>query len=575
MNKFFLALIRLLKPLWVRLGVNVPQLMAILDVKLKMDDRRPNAYTHMRQQKKKEQKYGSLAVVLISFLMGVFYLFVFTLSSNPLMQLFIWFSVFMVMLSITLISDFTSVLIDVKDNFVILPKPVSDKTVVVSRILHIMVHVSKIVLPLMLPAFIWLAVTQGAAVLWFGVLVFLLSVLCIFLINAVYLLALKLTTPERFKEVLNYVQIIFSVIVFATYYLVPRLTRNLHLDDIDLWAYPLLNLAPSFWFAAAYAAVAQGTFTLPMPLYIVLSLVVPVLSLWLVVKVFAPSFNRKLAMLGGSGGDAPAVKKPQAGLPQAGRMQLYKRLAAWFSRGRQEQLAFELVWLITGRSREFKLKVYPSLAYVLVYFVFFMLSGKHTSAAEAWNKLSSGNAFVILIYSSTFVFITAITNLVYSDKFRAGWVYYAAPVEAPGPLLMGSFKAAFVKFFLPFYVVIAIFSLAVWGFSVVPDLLLGLVNVALVNIIFAFIFLRKLPFATEINVKQGAGGFLKGLMVLIVPGTLGMLHYATTLLRGGKPVFGIYLSANWLVMIFAMLSAAAFYLLQAKYRETSWEVLER
>lgn len=574
MNKFFLAIIGLFKPLWNRLGVNVPQLMAILDVKLKMDDRRPNAYTHMRQSKKKQQKNGSIAVVLVSFLMGVFYLIVFTVSRDPMMQLFLWFSVFMVMLSITLITDFTSVLIDVKDNFVILPKPVNDKTVVVSRILHIMVHVSKIVVPLMLPAFVLLTINHGAVVLWFTALVFLLSVFSIFLINTVYLVALKLTTPDRFKEILNYIQIIFSILVFATYYLAPRLTRNLSLDDIDLWAYPWLNAVPSFWFAAAYTAVAEGIYTLPMLLYTALALTVPVLSLWLVVKIFAPSFNRKLAMLGGSGGEGPAVKKLPVTQAAKQGIPLYKRLAALFARGRQERLSFELVWLITGRSREFKLKVYPSLAYVLVYFVYFFLSGKRSSPAEAWGRLAESNGFILLIYSSTFVFITAISNLVYSDKFRAGWVYYAAPVEAPGQLLMGAFKAAFVKFFLPFYLVIATFALAVWGVKVLPDLLLGLVNVALVNIVFAFIYLRRLPFATEVNIKQGAGSILKGLLVLAVPGFLGMLHFFITLLKGGKPVLGISFNPGWLAMIFALLSAGAFYLLYEKYRETSWAQVE-
>jgi len=139
---------------------------------------------------------------------------------------------------------------------------------------------------------------------------------------------------------------------------------------------------------------------------------------------------------------------------------------------------------------------------------------------------------------------------------------------------MGAFKATFVKFFLPFYLVIAAIALAVWGLQVVPDLLLGLVNVALVNIVFAFIFLRKLPFSAEINIKQGAGSILKGLLVLVVPGILGMLHFLTALLKGGKPVFGIYLNPNWLVLIFALISSAAFYLLYEKYRETPWARLE-
>src|SRR5687768_13729 len=131
MNKFFLSIISLLNPLWNRMGVNVSQLRAILDVKLKMDDRRPNAYTGMRQQQQnKPRKNGSWAIVLVSLLMGFFYLFIFMIGQNLVLQFFLWFSIFMMMMSITLISDFTSVLIDVKDNYVILPRPVNDKTVV-------------------------------------------------------------------------------------------------------------------------------------------------------------------------------------------------------------------------------------------------------------------------------------------------------------------------------------------------------------------------------------------------------------------------------------------------------------
>src|SRR5690606_17637064 len=126
MNRFFLAAVALLNPLWLRLGVNVPQLRAILQAKLIMDDRRPNAYTQMQQKKRKEMKNGSVVMLLVSLLLGLFYLYVFVLSPDHLMQLFMWFTVYMVMMTTTLISDFTSVLIDAKDNYVILPRPVND-----------------------------------------------------------------------------------------------------------------------------------------------------------------------------------------------------------------------------------------------------------------------------------------------------------------------------------------------------------------------------------------------------------------------------------------------------------------
>lgn len=559
MNKFFLAIVSLLNPLWKRAGVNVSQLHAILRAKLIMDDRRPNAYTQMQQKKKKEMKNGSLVMFLVSLLMGLFYLFFFIVSTDLLMQLFMWFSVYMVMMTITLISDFTNVLIDVKDNYVILPRPVNDRTVVVSRLLHIMIHISRIILPLALPAFVLLLVRDGVvAALWFGVLVLLLSVFGIFLVNTIYLIALKLTTPERFKEVVNYVQIIFSVIVFATYYLVPRLLERSQLESVNLRDYPWLNVLPVYWFAGAWEAVVKGVYTLPYLVYLALVWCVPVFSLWLVVRVFAPSFNRKLAMIGGSGGEAA---QPVVTATGKNRPKWYRQLAKRLTSGREEQLSFELVWLMTGRMRDFKLKVYPSLAYVFVFFAYFLLTGKHGSPAQAWRRLPDTNMFIFLIYVSSFVFLTAINNLMYSDRYKAAWVYYAAPLSSPGQLLMGAFKATLVKFFMPFYVVVVVFTLYVWGPRTLPDLVLGFVNVVLINLFFALIFLRKLPFSAEQNVRQSAGTFIKGLLVLVIPGAIGMGHYAVA-------------GELWLVGIFVLLSAAAFYLLYMKYRETAWARLE-
>ncbi|MGX5817401.1 hypothetical protein ACWKWU_04350 [Chitinophaga lutea] len=571
MNKLFLALIALFNPLWRKLGADPAQLAAILQVKLTMDDRRPNAYTQMRQQKSESNRRGSWALVLISGLMGVFYLIVFSLSPDPLMQLFLWFSIFMVMLSVTLISDFTSVLIDVKDNFVILPRPVGDRTIVMARILHIMAHVSKIVVPLSLPAAVYIAFTQGWAVLVFLPLVLFASVLCIFIINAVYLVALQVTSPQRFREILNYIQIIFSILIFAIYYLGPRLARGIDLQGFDLWGYPVAMLAPSFWFAAAYETLAGIAVSGRGVAMTVLAMAMPAASLWAVVRIFAPSFSRKLAMIGG-GSESPreaAVARKQAA---SGRMPLYKRLSRLVAKGPEEQVGFDFVWLMTARVREFKLKVYPSIAYVVVYFVYSVFFRRGTDdIAERWAELPQSQMFYLLIYSSPFVFITAIGHLVYSDKYKAGWVYFAAPVETPGTLLMGAFKAAYAKFFIPVYIAISAFTLSIWGLPALPDLLLGFVNVTLVNILFAFMHLRKLPFATETNVKQSAGKFLKGLLILVIPGGLGLLHYLVSLLRGGKPVFGISLNVNWLLGLFGLLAAAAIYTLYGQYRETSWQ----
>jgi hypothetical protein len=265
-------------------------------------------------------------------------------------------------------------------------------------------------------------------------------------------------------------------------------------------------------------------------------------------------------MLGSSGTDGGLPPVAAASVTSE-RTPWYKRFARLLTNGGHEQLSFELVWLITGRSREFKLKVYPSLAYVVIYFLYFFFTGKHASVGEAWKELPETKMFVFLIYSSSFAFITAISNLVYSDKYKSAWVYFAAPIESPGPLLMGAFKASLVKFFIPFYLLLSAFSLWVWGLKILPDLALGFFNVVAINLCFAFLYLRKFPFSAELNIKQSAGTFIKGMLILIIPGAIGVGHYFIA-------------GYIWLVAIFGLMSFAALYLLYTKYRETGWERLE-
>src|SRR5687768_13524567 len=146
LNKGFLKLALLPKGAYTRLGVNYAHLQAILLAKLTMDDRRPNTMMQMRQQKSDKPVTGATIMsMFISAVMGLLYLISFALGNDIIVQLTFYFSLFFFMLSAMLIADFTGVLIDVRDNYIILPKPVSDRTVVVARLLHIFIHICKLV----------------------------------------------------------------------------------------------------------------------------------------------------------------------------------------------------------------------------------------------------------------------------------------------------------------------------------------------------------------------------------------------------------------------------------------------
>ena len=575
MTKLILRLVRAFTPLWLRLGIHPGQLCAILQVKLTMDDRRPNAFNRVKQQKKKKKELnnGTLSLIFMSLVMGSLYLYSFWVCEDYLSGLSLYFSLFMVMLSLTLISDFTYVLIDVKDNYIILPRPVNSRTVLVARLLHIMIHLGKMVFPMALPGIIYMIIKTGA---WGGFVclidIVLATLVCIFTINAVYLIILKFTTTERFKDIIGGVQIVFSILLISIYYIGrSSLAASIHLDQGMLLGNPYLFVIPPLWLASFWEVLRYPAGQ-PASVWglAAAALVFCPGSIWVVIRHLGPGFDRKLSGLG-SGTNISNAETAISGMEKKDGHKrrpatngIYPLISKWLTRSNAEATGFEIAWLLTGRNRDFKMKVYPSFAYVLVYFFYFAVFNGKGSVTERWEHLSTTRMYIVLIYSSSLAMISAISNAVYSDKYKAAWVYYVSPVRAPGEILTGAVKAMVVKYFIPFYTLVTALAFYVWGAGVLPDMLLGLVNVTLFGVFMGFIYLKKMPFSSELS-GQAQGGFMRTLFILVIPASVGGLHL---LLRYMLPEDHIVI---WIVLA---LSAILLWLVYGKYRQLTWTELD-
>jgi hypothetical protein len=312
-NQAFLKLALLPTPVYRKMGVDMKQLRSILHVKLTMDDRR--AITMQQTSHRKSKKpitRATLFIMFMSALMGLALLFAFAVGSDRLTHLTFYFAFFFFMLASTLISDFTSVLIDPRDTFIILPKPVSDKTFLVARLLHIFIHICKIVLPLVLPGLIYIGINDGLlAAIVFLFVILLVTLFTIFVINAVYILILKITTPERFKAIISWFQIIFAISIYASYQIVPRLIGKYDMETFSFTSYSYIIYLPFYWFAAAWQMLYSFHASTTELVAALLGLIVPLVSIYVVVKYLAPSFNNKLAMINSSAGEEKSKGKRQ------------------------------------------------------------------------------------------------------------------------------------------------------------------------------------------------------------------------------------------------------------------------
>jgi hypothetical protein len=550
--------------LYRKMGVDVENLRSILHYKLIMDDRRPNSIHQTRQAKQKKPiSFSTLGLMLFSAFLGIFFLVSFAVGKDMVTSLAFYFSFYIFILASTLIADFTSVLIDVRDNMIILPKPISDKTFVLARLLHILIHVTKIVLPMTIPGMIYLGVQKGVlGCLSFILLVIAATLFTIFLINAVYIFILKITTPQKFKTIISYFQIVFAIFFYGGYQLVPRLISKSALSHYSIETVAWRWLIPPYWFAESWQFIYGGVFSISLITGFLLSLIIPLISIWVVIKYFAPSFNQKLSMISGSEGGEVSVATRAKNEMEGTTPAYLQKIALWLTMRGAERMSFLYTWKMMGRSRDFKMKVYPSFGYLLVFIVIQFMNSQKLSINDIQQQTGGGKIiFISVLYFSGFMLIMALNQMVFSDKYKASWIYYITPIASPGTIISGAVKSILTKFFIPIVLFLTIVGVSLVGPSILPNLILGMCNQVLVITCIAYITIKDLPFSIQQSMQQKTGSFIRGLFSLIIPGILAFLHYT------------VY-SYLWVILLLIALSAIACWLVMDGIQQKSWDSIK-
>lgn len=558
MNKILLYLVMLPKGLWKSLGADVVQLKAILSVKLKMDDRKPMNPGRPQNNKKRQTKYKSTLAFVLNLFLGAMYIFPIIGFKDSYMGLFVFYTMLMVLLTFGLISDFSSVLIDTRDKLIIFPKPVNDRTIFLSRALHIFIYFFRSVFPMSLAPWITWGLLKGwKGAVWFPIPMLLLTFMCLFFVLTVYLLLLRIAKAERFKDIIGYFQIVFSILLFTSYYFMPRMAdsdmfMNFAIQDVS-W----IRFTPSYWLASCWYWVEPSKAVLPgTAWYSILALLLPFIMLWMTVKFFAPSFILKISAI-----DGVEVEAPKKKIKQSGKGRLHQRLSVLLNKNVAARAGFSLAWLQTARSRAFKMRVYPSFAYIFVYFFYIILNTK-VPMDEVMERLADTKAYLFLLYMTAFILLNAVGNMNMTEQYKASWIYYSSPLETPGRVMGGAFKAMWLKYYFPFMAIVSAFALSIWGAKIIMDILLATVNVTSYVLILMYINNRYLPFSIPEQVKSGAGKtIIRTLFAIVFMGGMGAAHY--------------FIYFLWLKIVLILLSTAFLWTIWDSYINTNWAKIRR
>lgn len=535
------------KGLITLMGVDFNQLNIILSAKLKMDNRRSLSIS----QKGKNSSHQLLFQTFIYGFLGTLIGFVVMSIKDPMVSYTFFFAYIMIMIAMLMISEFTNVLIDTRDNSILMSRPINSRTIVLAKILHIAFYMLHMSFSLSLFVIVSTLINYGfVAMLALLILIVLAALFTLFLTNIFYLGLMNVVNGQKLKDIIVYFQVAMAIMFMGGYQLIPRMVgiydiTNIHIP-IHWWSY----FVPPLWMSASMDAYLSSAYNTSHLIFFLCAVIVPILSLVFVVKVLAPKFNKALAQLDVAGSKDKKVVKEKS--ESKG---FISKLSRIFTKNRVESTAFKMTWIMSGRERKFKQAVYPSFGYIFIFILIFAFKSEEAFDME---NLVESNKYLWFIYTTIFVSFSITQQLGYSDQNKSSWFYQILPIEKPGEILLGSFKSVMIKYFTPAYAVISVIALSIWGIRLIDDLIYGFLSVCLVSSLMQSWSDPILPFSKERVTQDAGGNFAKGMLLMISAGAIGFLHYGLSLLSYGV----IIASPIALLLLFFQLRS---------FRKISWD----
>ncbi|MBN9648227.1 MAG: ABC transporter permease [Terrisporobacter othiniensis] len=500
----FLNILDKFKGIYTKMGVDYESMRLILSMKLTLDSRRTSTVMQNSNSGGDKEDKNSFNKALIMYaIMGIFIGIITMFPFNIMYTYTIVFGMFMFFILTIFISDFSSVLLDVRDKNIIGTKGVDNKTINAAKLTHICYYIFLTSLALS-----WLAIIGSfkSGILIGVIFILELMVIDIFMVvitALLYLLILRFFDGEKVKDIINFVQIGLTIIMTISYQFLGRMFDIVDINIVyksNIWNLIL----PPMWFASPLHAINGGQINEIIIILIVLALIVPVIAISLYIKNTS-KFEDSLSKLN-------IVKDSE----KEKKHRLFYRIGKWTCRNNEEKAVYDLSSSIIKREREFKLMTYPSLGFNIVFPLLFIFMYSMDSISEIKNISLHMS---LNIYWFIFMVPTLLMTLQYSNDYKAAWIYETAYISDKSNVYKGAYKALLANILLPLYLFESIIFIVIFGIKVLPILITAFVFLLVFIVIEHMLGKNTLPFTLkfgDVNKSQNLINTLLGMVILCV-----------------------------------------------------------
>jgi hypothetical protein len=537
MVRFALFLIGLFKSPIQWLGVDYAQFKILLGTKLTMDFRSSPTGFQTSSGKKRSFLYQLMTYAIFGLLFG----FASFSIGDLTLSLTIFFSVIMVSLAMTLITEFTSVLFDQRDNSILLPRPISNRTLLLLRLVHIQFYTGFIAISLALGTAIILSVKYSViTVLIYFIAMFLSIWIVLIFTTFIYLIISKSVNGEKFKDLISYAQILMAVVIFGSYQLIPRIMDSAILKNVSITVHWWTYFIPPVWLAALVKMSLYKEISTPFIILAVLAIAVPVAGAILLIRSMSKGFGNILL----DASTETAAPKIRGSF----KNRFSQRINSLMCISDMERAGWNLAVATTSRDRKFKQSVYPYFGIMVIFAVVVLKPDLSNLIASLQDKSSYTRYFFIVICG--FSGSAAIMQLPFTDTPEASWIYKALPLVGYGHLITGVLKAILYRFFIPVYLLITIPSVLLWGPSILPQIVLSALGNILIILILRVLQNNELPFTQPRDMQQKGTNSLKAIFGMILMFLVAGAVYLTSLLSIWITILICLIASGFIILLF-------------------------
>lgn len=508
MEDFFsLKILDLFRPLFEAFGVEYEKMRLIVNMKLTLDKRKNNS---------SENKNSLMQSVILYLIIGFVASRIIVMQLDIMTKMTVLFALIFVMLLTCFITDFSSVILDTYDRHIIGITDVKDITLNMAKIVHIVIYIS--IMSLSISAFSILMILMAYNIgfcLLFILCMILMDFLLIMMTSVIYYLLIKIFKGEKLKDVLNLFQI-FMILVFSIiYYFITSSLSDIQINyTFSIKAYDLF--IPFMWFASLFCVAFYGKIETLYIIMSILGIIVPILSILIYVKL-TPAFERNLEKLEQVSYNEKDSKSKKSFVSKLGNK---------ICKNNEEKSFFEFIYTNLSRDREFKTRVYPTLAsgIIMPLVLLIVTYDRSMSIMEYLKSLSTTNNF-LNIYLAVILLQNCILLLKYSKEYEASFIYDVLPISKKKNIYSAEFKVIIIKLFVPVFIIIGIPYLILFKAKFIVHLLIAFVSTIFISMGTFRANDKSLPFSEDYAVTANTSNFLNIIKSIGFVGAAVLLHY--------------------------------------------------